>query len=326
MAKNPLITIIVPVYKVEKYLDKCVNSILGQTYTNIEILLIDDGSPDQCGSMCDSYSLLDSRIKVVHKKNGGLSDARNAALDIMTGDYVTFVDSDDYLDVDYISRLYLSLLQNEADISVCNYYFYYERTCKITPAFNTNKKTSVLNNKEALSDLLYKKSMETSAWGKLYSKDIFQNLRYPVGKLYEDIATTYKAFIKAQKVVSISSPLYYYTVRDDSIMGASFDIKQMDAIYMAKDMLNGMISYGDPQLVKAAKCRYVSMCYYILFKTNRDTAEELYIYNEILKYRKDILFDVHTRSRARCAMLFSFLGLNFIRRLNRIQILINKRL
>ncbi len=310
---NSLISIIVPIYKVEKYIRKCLDSIVNQTYTNLEIILVDDGSPDSCGQICDQYAQKDSRIKVIHKLNGGLSDARNVGLDAMTGDYVTCIDSDDYISLDYVEKLYKAIIDTNSDISVCNFYFNYEKSLKLIPAFKFDTDKIVLDRNDALKTLLYQNNMETGAWGKLYSCRLFDGVRYPVGRLFEDIPTTYKLYLKATKVVSISDSLYYYLIRDSSIMGQSFTPKKMDAVYMAKDMLDGIEAINDSELLLAAKCRYVSMCFNTLFQTPRKSTEENYIFSEILKYRKDVLADSSARRKAKIALYLSYLGLSMLR-------------
>lgn len=159
---NPLITVIIPCYKVEQYLPKCINSVLTQTYTNLEIILVDDGSPDNCGNICDNYAQKDSRIKVIHKTNGGLSDARNKGIDIAHGEYITFIDSDDYVSNDYIEVLYNLLKENNAQMSICLPYCISEMNETIIRINNKNKKI-IFNSEEALISMFYQKDFDTSA-------------------------------------------------------------------------------------------------------------------------------------------------------------------
>lgn len=310
---KPLISIIVPIYKVEDFLDKCVNSILNQSYKNIEVILVDDGSPDSCGSICDNWAKSDNRVTVIHKKNGGLSDARNVAIDIMKGDYVTFIDSDDYVLPDYLEKLYNALNSTSSDIAICNFSFNYQNRNEIVPAFDTNYPVKVQEMKEGLKDLLYQNHMETSAWGKLYRSKLFDGIRYPVGRLFEDISTTYKTFLKSDRIVNISDPLYVYLIRDSSIMGQSFTPRKMDAVYMAKDMLEGILKYNDEGLIKAAYCRYISMCFNTLFQTNSCSKEERYILDEIARYRLIVLKDKKARLKTRIALSMSFFGPRILR-------------
>ena len=210
-----LITVIIPVYKVENYIDKCVESVLAQSYENLEIILVDDGSPDSCGEICDSYALKDSRIHVIHKENGGLSSARNAALDVMKGQWVMCVDSDDYVHTDIVKDLYDAAKRYDADISVCSHY--QERGDKLSITERIYDNEAVYGSMEALKKLVEDEEIKNYAWGKLYRAELFDGVRYPDGRNYEDIATTYYLFDKAKKIVKIPDYLYYYLIRDDSI-------------------------------------------------------------------------------------------------------------
>ncbi len=207
---NPLISIIIPVYKVEQYLKECIDSIINQTYMNLEIVIIDDGSPDNCPLICDQYAALDKRIKVIHKKNGGLSDARNAGLNIITGDYVTFVDSDDVIHPEMINILYSEIQKNKSDISCVSIQEFSNSYSfmKITSA--ETKKLSFLN----YTNYPY----HMCAWGKLFSSKLFEDIKFPLHKLHEDEFTTYKLMDKANFISYNESKVYYYRQRNGSIM------------------------------------------------------------------------------------------------------------
>ena len=313
---NPLISIIVPCYKVEQYLPKCVDSIISQSYKNLEIWLVDDGSPDKCGQICDEFAKKDRRVKVIHKENGGLSDARNVALDIISGDYVFFVDSDDYLEIDAINLLCTNALKCDADIVVGNYNFVYEFSNVYKKAFAINEIIE-LNRDEALKSLLYQKKMETSAWGKLYRKCLFDDIRFPKGKLFEDICTTYKTFLHSEKIVLLPNVVYNYLIRKNSIMGNKFSPSKMDAVYMSKEMLNGISQLDKKDLSRAATCRYLSMCFNVLFQTEENSLFESYIWKEIRKYRKIVIHDFRARKRTIIASIISFGGVRFLRFVNK---------
>ena len=218
---KPLISIIVPIYKVEHYIRRCIDSILSQTYTNLEIILVDDGSPDSCPGICDEYAFLDKRIKVIHKKNGGLSSARNAGLDIASGEYIGLIDSDDFIESDMYEELYKATLKYDADISVCGRYIVEED--KIT-SYSDTQQPQVYNRYQALRQIAlddFYNGINNYAWDKLYKKSLFDNIRYPQGKHFEDIFTTYKLFSISSKIVHIQSPKYYYLQREDSIIGST---------------------------------------------------------------------------------------------------------
>lgn len=219
------ITVIVPVYRVESYLEKCVDSILNQSYTNLEIILVDDGSPDKCPEICDRYAEKDSRVKVIHQKNGGLSCARNAGIEIATGEYIGFVDSDDYIDSRMYESLYYGLKKSGADIAICGHYVERENRLSIeTPPCDNVKE---LTSKAALDWLIEDVYIKSYAWDKLYRRVFFESIRYPAGRNYEDIAVTYRLFDRAKKIVMIPEYLYYYQMRSTSISCNNSDKKWM---------------------------------------------------------------------------------------------------
>lgn len=212
---NPLISIIVPCYKVEEYLDKCIESIVKQTYKNLEIILVNDGSPDNCAQICDDWAKRDSRIKVIHKENGGLSSARNAGLDIAKGEYISFIDSDDFIDITFIEFLYLKLKESNADISCCGYYHYFNADLKEIRHFkNINL---VMNSCEAIIKMNTIGYFGVGSWNKLYKSELFNDIRFPIGKLSEDWFILYKLIDKANKITYNSEPKYYYRQRKGSI-------------------------------------------------------------------------------------------------------------
>lgn len=220
------ISIIVPIYKVEKYLRRCIDSLLNQDYHDIEIILVDDGSPDNCGIICDEYVKKDTRIKVTHQQNGGLSAARNAGIDIAKGEYLMFVDSDDWVEKNYCSMALKKATETESDIVVFGYNdIYNDRIIKrsITPKDEKKYKTE-----EALKELHGGKIL-SFAWNKIYKADLFKTgIRYPQGRLFEDIGTTYLLFHKANAVFLASGATYNYQKREDSILGKK--MKTKDAI------------------------------------------------------------------------------------------------
>jgi len=213
---SALISIIVPVYKTEPYLRKCLESIVSQTYKNMEIILVNDGSPDNCGEICDKYASIDSRIKVIHQKNGGLSAARNAGLRIASGEYIGFVDSDDWIENDMFETLYLGALKYGADIAICGYF--YEDCAKYKEV--KEEHTVLLDCKDALHHLILDKTFTNHVWNKLFKNKLFEGVYFPEGRIFEDIATTYKLFEKTDKVVYLNSCKYYYRQREDSIVGS----------------------------------------------------------------------------------------------------------
>lgn len=237
--KKGLISVIIPVYKVEKEIRRCIESVLKQSYQNIEIILVDDGSPDDCPQICDEYKEKDNRIKVIHKKNGGLSDARNTGLDIANGEYIAFVDSDDWVENDYIECLYTNAVEENADISVIGYTMVWEGGR--TRRFSQDTEYYVFNREQAIRELLIQNKFSCMVCQKLYKAYIFQDIRFPVGKLYEDVAIGLSTFLKANKVVVSGRAKYNYFQRGTSIVNSKFNVEKLYFLKCCRDI----IEYSD---------------------------------------------------------------------------------
>ena len=212
---DKLISVVVPIYNVEKYLNKCVCSIVNQTYKNIEIILVDDGSKDNSGDIANEWCKKDKRIKVYHKANGGLSDARNYGIEQANGDYITFIDSDDYIDKNFLLYLYECMNKYCSDISICGRYSVYEngmKKCKYNEVFD--KKYDFISAIREMNKFYY---FDMSACTKLYKIELFKDIRFPKGKLSEDYFVMYKLFKKAKSISYTSKPLYFYLQRQNSI-------------------------------------------------------------------------------------------------------------
>ncbi len=223
-----MISVIVPVYGVEKYLNRCIESITKQTYKNLEIILVDDGSPDHCPELCDEWAERDFRIRVIHKANGGLSDARNAGMKAATGAYIGFVDSDDWIDPQMYERLVIAMKRNQCDIAACGVKMVWEsglsdRILIMTP-------DCVLNRKEAQKALLEENLIKQPVWYKLYKTDCIKHVFFDVGYCHEDVLWSYRAIGAAEKVSLIEHIGYYYFQRKDSIMGVGYSLKRLDAL------------------------------------------------------------------------------------------------
>ena len=311
---NDIVSIIVPVYNVEKYLEKCIYSILNQSYKNIEIILVDDGSTDDSGKICDHFSNVDHRISVIHKKNGGLSDARNAALDIAKGTYVTFVDSDDYIKVDYVQYLYTLLKKYDADISICEFDYMDESGKRINHPLANNKEME-FNQKKALKKLLGQKLYTNSSSGKLFKMEYFADIRYPFGKLYEDTLTIYKLFLKAKKISFGARPLYCYIYHEQSISKSGFSPKQMECIYNTEIMISDVLKKY-PMLKTDCKCRLLDPCVGMLKKISKEEQPIEYkiIIDKIYSVRIEVLFSTQATLKRRIWAAMTFLGeKNFVK-------------
>lgn len=210
-----IISVIIPVYKVEPYLRKCLDSVVGQTYRNLEIILVDDGSPDNCGAICDEYAAKDGRIKVIHQQNAGLSAARNAGLRIASGEYLGFVDSDDWIEPEMFGTLLNGLRDTSTDIAVCGRYEEY-KDHKVPYCW---PEVQVLDTEQALGELLRNDRMQNLVWDKLYRKGLFEEVWFPEGKTFEDMAVMHWLFLRAKKVVCLPAVMYHYLHRAESIVG-----------------------------------------------------------------------------------------------------------
>ena len=232
MNKMPKLSIIVPVYKVEQYIHKCVDSILNQTFTDFELILVDDGSPDNCGKICDEYAQKDERVRVIHKENGGLSDARNFGLKEAKGEFVSFIDSDDWVDLDLYSDVLTYADANKLDVVCFDVYEVKGEKIKHHNRYDENK---IFSGDDALYKILTDE-IDNSACDKVYKRILWENVGFPVGRCFEDVATTYKVFHKANKVGYYQRAYYYYVKREGSIVAGSFSaIKRYDYFVGYKD-------------------------------------------------------------------------------------------
>ena len=243
------VSVIVPIYKVEPYLRRAVDSILHQTYHNLEIILVDDGSPDQCGKICDDYAKEDNRISVIHKENGGLSDARNAGLDAAGGKYIVFVDSDDFIAEDYIDTLMQCLKKYDADVAMCSYAVtdsvgYDDSIFKAAQ----DDTVEVCDRRELLNNLYDANHKDATyfivSWNKIYKASLWKDVRFPKGRIHEDEATTYKIYDRAEKGVYLHRPLYGYFTAPSSITRARFNVKRLQWM----DALDDRIAYFEDKI------------------------------------------------------------------------------
>ena len=313
--RQELISVVVPVYNVEKYLKKCVDSILNQTYKNLEIFLVDDGSLDNSGSICDEYAKKDKRIIVVHKANGGLSDARNVAIDQATGKYITFIDSDDYVALDMIEFLYRNIKENNAEISTCMYQNFWENQ-ELQLDKLEQPSINVFDNQQALELMLYQKNCTTSAWGKLYLTKLFEGIRYPFGKICEDLDTTYLLFAKAKKIVISNCKKYYYLQRQNSIINSKFNEKRMDALDFARKETSYIESNFNEIIPSAINREFMEAIFVLCQFPFKDQQYQHYyqsLKDTVKRTRKTVIFDSKSKGTYRLYALLTFLGCkNFI--------------
>lgn len=279
----PLISLIVPVYNVEQYLKKCFASIKEQTYKNIEIILVDDGSKDCSGQICDELAATDDRVVVVHKKNGGLSSARNEGIKIAKGEYIGFIDSDDWIDPKMYEVLYLNIVKDNTLISCCGRIDVNEET-KIETIGLCPVKEEIINSEECLRRILKWDNIDSSAVDKLFHRSIFEKFKFPIGVISEDVAIMYQIISWSKQISLVPIPMYYYNHRKNSITTSEFNEKKLDVLKHSCDILKFIKEYY-PNLEQGAL--------YFRYK------QLIYIYDEIInskaytkKRYKMILFQI----------------------------------
>ena len=258
----PVISVIVPVYKVEKYIHRCVDSILAQTFESFELILVDDGSPDNCPMICDEYAAKDSRIVVIHQGNGGLSAARNAGIDWVfdnsDSEWLSFVDSDDWIHPEYLQRLLDAAVENNVSVSICGYV---ETKGQEEEIIYGNLIPMIWNTEE----FYIKHNLNaTFAWGKLYKKDCFQTIRYPIGKLFEDKFTTYKILFAFDSVAVIAAPLYAYFSNNEGITKSGMTRFRIDSFAALEEQIEFLHEMGYNHAERAQICELILKLHYKL--------------------------------------------------------------
>jgi len=247
-----LISVIVPVYKVEMWLRRCIDSILAQTFSDFELILVDDGSPDNCPQICDEYARRDSRVKVIHQKNGGLSAARNTGLDITRGKYITFVDSDDWIDSDFLEVLFRNIVEHDAQICQCNFRFSFEDGTAEIPSRNTAE-ISFLNKSAAIHSLFdYDwNGFYIPVWGKLYSSTLFKNVRFKPGRIHEDNFMSCDIVVRGdyERIVVLQCALYNYFQRTGGLATEWKDPKEIEDKFAAHLYFLNALPAGSPELL-----------------------------------------------------------------------------
>ncbi|MBU3127159.1 glycosyltransferase [Clostridium tagluense] len=287
---KPLISVIVPVYKVELYLSRCIDSIINQSYKNLEIILVDDGSPDNCGRICDEYANKDNRIKVIHKGNGGLSSARNSGLNVSTGDYIGFVDSDDWIESAMFKSLVELAERENADIVQCGFQeVFNDGTVKRKYCFDNG---CYNNNVDILTAYFSQTKIHVVVWNKLYRSYLFDSVSMVEGRLNEDTMVSFELMLKTKKFLSISSVYYNYLQRDTSIIGSSFSPKRLDAIFAGNYVLD-LCTKNCPENINYAHILICMYCFYLyndlnISKVDNELEYEKIILNEFYEHYNKI--------------------------------------
>ena len=247
-----LISLVIPVYNVSEYLNRLLDTAVSQTYKNLEIILVDDGSTDTTGNICDDYARKDSRIKVIHTPNRGVADARNAGIDASNGSYIVFADGDDYLAEDYVEYLYSLCSSHDADAACCAWTLNDNGTLRKC-SYRKNEPGSYIGNHEAMRALLTTRLLSSSMWGKIFRKELFAEVRFPEGTdYYEDDATMYRLISKAESVVLGGEAKYFYTLRQDSMIHRSFNDNNLKMIKVFEDRCS-FIESNYPELAVYAR-------------------------------------------------------------------------
>lgn len=305
------ISVIVPCYNVSTYLDKCVESITKQTYKNLEIILVDDGSTDDTGDKCDLWGKKDNRIKIYHKKNGGLSSARNYGIDHCSGDYIAFVDSDDFIHPNMYESMYNCLISTNSDITICRFKKFYENDNTVD--FKCDNCVIELNDSQIMNELL-KGSYSDHAWNKLYKKELFSKIRYPEGKNFEDIGTTYKILDISNKICIINNEYYGYLIRGNSITGKI----SLKSLYDMTDLVNERFDYllnnsfVDKNILIANKIHYIYLYFLNIakffvndkFETEKYKIEYDFYKKNYSKAKKIHLNDIRLKDKILKKLLF----------------------
>lgn len=299
------ISIIVPIYNVEQYLYDCIESIINQSYQELEIILVDDGSTDSSPQICDNYAVKDSRIKVIHQQNGGLSQARNAGMQIATGDFISFVDSDDLLSINFYKTLLTFLKKEDVDIVECGFVRFKDKDELMNIShegfydeFNANK---------AL-ELLLKEDLKQVVWNKLYKIKLVRNLYFEKGRIHEDEFWTYKIFARANKMIKISHPLYYYRQQDKSIMAEDYSIKRLSGIDAREERIQ-FIASNFPNLTDMAVKTFWYVAWYnyqAIVRTSNIDADSTYRKSILMKVKKNVRPKHYFKWKIRDILWFKF--------------------
>ena len=312
MYEKDLVSVIVPVYRVEAYLPRCIESLLNQTYSNLEIILVDDGSPDSCPEMCDRYAQQDRRIRVIHQENGGIANARNVGLAASTGEYLTYVDSDDWVENVYVEKLLRLLKEHDADLATCHELWTADTEATIK---HTDEHVEVFDTWQALETMLYQRDFDVGPHGKLYKTHICKPHRYPVGMLFEDLGNTYKIVADCRKVVCTDQQYYFYFQSTNSITRSKFDRRRL-AVVKLMDELYDFVMQCYPSLEKAVSARKFGVYCYILRQLPEDgewDALRSRLWDFVRAYRVKMMFDGKARLKNRLAAICSCLGLKVLR-------------
>lgn len=281
------VSVIIPIYNVEKYLEECLDSVLGQSYTNLEIILVDDGSPDGCPAICDAYAKKDGRIIVIHQENGGLSAARNVGLDVCSGEWIMFVDSDDTLVENAVEALHILIKEKEATLAVGNHRKIEFHESKNLYKICSKVKIEEYTKLQIFSNYGKANSLPVTSWGKMYKAEIFEKIRFPVGKIHEDVFIAPLVYDQCSNIVYTDEIIYNYLQRADSIMGSSKKNRNLDAVEASKFQYTFLYENHYLKSAQKAKLSLVSLVTQCRYRSDFSSKENK---KQFDKYHKEILF------------------------------------
>ena len=300
--KEDLISVIIPVYNVEKYLDKCIESVISQEYKNLEIILVDDGSCDKCPQKCDEWAIKDKRIKVIHKSNSGLSDTRNVGIENSNGKYLCFIDSDDYVDSDMIQSLYEGI--KKSNCKICSAGFIYEKE-NIQQKYYC-KNYYVENSEQILKRIFNDDDFSTCICDKIYDCDLFDEIKFPSGKIHEDMGTLYKLIHDAKRIAHLPSAHYHYVQRNGSIINSAFNTEQLNLLYFKEDIMN-FVSLNYPNIFKEAENFYIKQLnkFIVLCKRHNLIKEYKILKKELTKRLVKVIlnFKISFRTKVKSCLI-----------------------
>lgn len=309
-----LISVIIPVYNVEDYFSQCMDSVLSQSYEKLEIIVVDDGSIDGSGKMCDDYASKDSRVRVIHRENGGQSVARNSGMEIATGDYIAFVDSDDVLHLDYFKVLMGLMTSADVDISSVGMMRFSDKPDLLMKHI-CNPSTKIMTGEEAMESILYQNKLDASPCCKLFKKKVIGNLRFPEGIIYEDLALIYRIYEQARKVIHCKSEYYFYRIHSGSTTG-NFSLRRADVLDVTDEIV-AYIGTHHPQLLPAAQDRKFSANMNILMLMTRSeiSSPELIArcWSNIRRLRWKSMSNSKVRLKNRVGAMMTLPGLKFLK-------------
>ncbi|MFS7491735.1 glycosyltransferase family 2 protein [Carnobacterium maltaromaticum] len=304
---SDLISLIVPVYNVETYLEKCLLSIMKQTYENIEIIVVNDGSTDDSLQIANKLKDIDDRILVFSKDNGGLASARNFGLTKSRGEYIIYIDSDDYISSKHVENLYNTLGIYNADIAVSKMKKVDTEGKLIGLSSKDTNNSCLLSKKEALKQLFLQKKFDNSASAKIYKRKICENYQFPEGRLYEDFATIYKMFLCVEKVSYVDSSDYFYVQRPLSIINSEFNEKKLDLLYFTRELVANK-KLEELNLSEYTKVRTFAALVNLWRSVPLDNEYNSLIWNELIKYRTNVLVTLDSKLKLKFGAALSFFG------------------